>query len=79
MSLEPLQTLRPTAPVKPLHQGPAASSQGPAAISQGPAASANSGDEDSEYTDEYSAQCQDSGKTVLYPELCAPTKMSIGQ
>ena len=45
------------------------SSQRPAASSQGPAASANSGDEDSEYSDEYSAQSQDSGRTVLYPDL----------
>ena len=36
---------------------------------QGPAASAISGDEDSEYNDEYSAQSQDSGRTVLYPDL----------
>ena len=48
-----------TVPVLPLQQGPAASSQGPAA-------SANSGDEDS-------AQSQDSGRTVLYPDLYVPT------
>ena len=51
-----------TVPVLPLHQGPAASSPGPAAI-------AISGDEDSEYSDEYSAESQDSGRTVLYPDL----------
>ena len=61
-----------TVPVLPLLQGPAASSQGPAASSQGPAASAYSGDEDSEYSDEYSAQTQDSGRTVLYPDLSVP-------
>ena len=37
--------------------------------SQRPAASAISGDEDSEYSDEYGAQSQDSGRTVLYPDL----------
>ena len=51
-----------TVPVLPLQQGPAASSQGPTA-------SAISGDEDSEYSDEYSAQSQDSGRQVLYPDL----------
>ena len=53
---------QPILPVLPLHQGPAASSQGPAA-------SANSEDEDSEYSDEYSARSQGSRKTVLYPNL----------
>ena len=53
---------QPMKPVLPLHQGPAASSQGPAA-------SANSEDEDSEYSDDYSARSQDSGRTVLYPDL----------
>ena len=53
---------QPTVPVLPLHQGPAASSQGPAA-------NAISGDEDSEYSYECSAQSQDSGRTVLYPDL----------
>ena len=48
--------------VPPLHPGPAASSQGPSA-------SAISGDEDSEYSDEYNAQSQDSGRTVLYTDL----------
>ena len=51
-----------TVPVLPLHQEPAARSQGPAAI-------AISGDEDSEYSDEYSTQNQDSGRTVLYPDF----------
>ena len=46
-------------PVLPLHQEPAAS--------------ANYGDEDSEYSDEYSARSQDSEKTVLYPDLHALT------
>ena len=32
-------------------------------------ASANSDDENSEYSDEYSARSQDSGRTVLYPDL----------
>ena len=56
-------------PVLPLHQGPAASSQEPTARSQGPAAFDNSADEDSEYTDEYCARSQDSGRTVLYTDL----------
>ena len=50
-------------------QGPEASSQGPGASLQGRAASANSGDEDSEYSDEYNAQSQDSGTTLLDPDL----------
>ena len=37
--------------------------------SHGPAASSISGDEDSEKSDEYSAQSQDCGRTVLYPDL----------
>ena len=45
-----------------LHRGLAASSQ----LS---AASAIPGDEDSEYSDEKSAQSQDSGRTVLYPDF----------
>ena len=53
---------QPFGVVLPLHQGPAASSQGPAA-------SAISDDEDSEYSDEYSAQSQDSGRTAFYPDL----------
>ena len=61
---------QPIVPVLPLHQGAAAGSQRPAASSQGPAARANSGDEDSEFCDEYSAQSRDSGRTVLYPDLC---------
>ena len=43
--------------------------QGPAATSQGPAASANSDDDNSEFCGEKSARCQDSGRTVLYPDL----------
>ena len=42
-------TSKPFVPVLPWNQGPAASSHGPAA-------SANSDDENSEYSDEYSAQ-----------------------
>ena len=42
--------------------------------SEGPAASAISGYEDSEYSDERSAQSQDSGRTVLYPDLHVLTK-----
>ena len=57
---------QPTVSVLPHHQGSAASSQGPAA-------SAISDDEDSEHSDEYSAQSQDSGRTVLYPDLCVLT------
>ena len=56
-------------PVLHLLQGPAASSQGPAASSQGPASSANAGDEQMKKCDECSAQSQDSGRTVLYPDL----------
>ena len=49
---------------------PGTSSEGrPAARSQKPAASANSGDEDGEYSDEYSAQGHDSGRMVPYPDL----------
>ena len=33
----------------------------------------NSGDEDSEYNDECSAQSQDSERTVLYPDLYVST------
>ena len=63
MNLELLQTLNPSIIlVLPLHQGPAESSQGPAA-------SANSEDEDSEYSDEKSARSQDTGRTVIYPDL----------
>ena len=53
---------QPIVPVLPLYQRPAASSQGPAAAD-------NSVDEDSEYSDEYSARSQDSGGTVFYPDL----------
>ena len=49
-------------PVLPLNQGPAASSQGPAA-------SVDSDDENNEFCDDYSARSQDSGRTVLYPDL----------
>ena len=59
-------TSQPFVPVLPLNQGPAASSQGPAV-------SANSGDENSEHRDEYSARSQDSGRTTLYPDLCILT------
>ena len=38
-------------------------------LHQGPAASANSEDEDSEYSDEKSARSQDPGRTVLCSEL----------
>ena len=62
MSLKLLLTRNPIVPVLLLHQGPAASSQGPAA-------SHNSADEDSEYSDEYSARSQYSARTVLYPDL----------
>ena len=55
-------TSQPFVPVLPLNQGPAASSQGPAAT-------VNSADENSEFCDEYSARSQDSGRTVLYPDL----------
>ena len=53
---------QPAVPVLPRHQGPAASSQGPAA-------SAISGDEDSEYSHEYSAQSHDSGRKVFHADL----------
>ena len=38
-----------------------------------PALPYNSGDEDSEFSDEYSADSQDSGRTVFYPDLHAMT------
>ena len=50
--------------------------QGPATSSQGLPGSANSGGEDIEYSDEYSAQSQDSGRTVPYPDLHVLTKCS---
>ena len=53
---------QPVVPVLPLHQGPAASSQGPVALD-------NSADEDSEYSDEFRAQSEDSGRKVFYPDL----------
>ena len=65
-SLEPLQ---------PLHL--IIKDQQPAS-SQGPAASAISGEEDSEYGDEYSAQSQDSGRTVLYPDRFVLTNNDEG-
>ena len=55
-------TSQSSVPVLSLNQGPAASSQGPAV-------SANSGDEDSKYSDKYSARSQDPGRTGLYPDL----------
>ena len=59
-----------TVPVLLLQPGPAGSSKEPAASSQGPAASSNTGAQDSQYSDEYSAQSLDSGRTVFYPHLC---------
>ena len=53
---------RSTVPVLPHHQGRAASSHGPFAFK-------NSADEDSEQSDEYSARCQDFGRTVFSPDL----------
>ena len=38
-----------------------------------PALPYNSGDEDSEFSDEYSAHSQDSGRTVFHPDLHAMT------
>ena len=55
-------TSQPTEPVLPLHQGPAASSQGPTVLD-------NSADEESEYSDEYSAQSLVSERTLYYPDL----------
>ena len=55
-------TSQPTEPVLPYHQGPAASTQGPTVLD-------NSADEDSECYDEFSAQSQDSQRTVYYPDL----------
>ena len=55
-------TLQPFVPVLPLHPGPTASSQGPAA-------SAIPDNDDSDYSDEYSAQSQDSRRTLIYPAL----------
>ena len=53
---------QPTVPILPLDQGPAASSQGPAAFD-------NSVDENSVYGDEYSAQSQNTERTMFYPDL----------
>ena len=55
-------TSQPFVPMLPLNQGPAASSQGPTA-------SAISDNEKSECSDDYSARSQDSGRTVLHPDL----------
>ena len=67
---------QPIVPVLNLQQGPAASSQGPSA-------SANSEDEYTDDDDEcgdgesgpaiQSARSHDSGRTVLYPDLCVLT------
>ena len=51
---------QPTVPVLHLQPSPAANAQGPADISV---------DEDSEYSDEYRAQSQDSQRTQYYPDL----------
>ena len=59
---ETSSTSQTTVPVLPLHQRRAASSQGPAATD-------NSLDEDSEYSDGYSAQSWASQKTLYYPDL----------
>ena len=67
--LESSSTSQPIVPVLPLHQGP----QEPTDRSQGPAAFDNSADEDSEYSDEYCARSQDSGRTVFYPDLSVLT------
>ena len=60
-------TSQPFVPVLPLNQRPAVSSQGPAA-------SANSDDENRENSDECNARSQDSGRTMLYPDLFFLTK-----
>ena len=52
---------QPFVPVLPLKQGPTSS--------QGPAASANSDEENSGFCDEYNARSQESGRTLLYPDL----------
>jgi len=59
-------TLQPFVPVLPLHPGPTASSQGPAA-----SAIPDNGDDngDSDYSDAYSAQSEDSRRMLLYPDL----------
>ena len=57
---------QPTAPVLPYDQGQAANSQGPTVLD-------NSADEDSEYSDDKSAQSQDFEKTLFFPELCVQT------
>ena len=55
-------TSQPCEPVLLHHQGPAASSQRPTVLD-------NSAEKDSEYSDLYSAQRQDSERSVLYPDL----------
>ena len=69
MSLEPLQSLTQLYQYYLSIKDQQQVHQEPAASSQGPAASANSGDKDSECSDEYSAQSEDSGRTVLCPDL----------
>ena len=73
MSLGPHQLLRLMYQYHLFHkdQQPVHKDQQPS--SQGPASSNNSGDEHSECSDEYSAQSQDSGGTVLCPDLYVPT------
>ena len=76
MSLELSLNTQPIVPVLPLQQGPTASSQGPSA-------STNSEDENTDDDNEYgdgesgpaiqSARSHDSGRTVLYPDLCILT------
>ena len=53
---------QPFVPVLPWNQGPAASSRGPAA-------SANSGDENTEHSDEYSARMEGLWKDSALPIL----------
>ena len=44
-----------------------------------PALPYNSGDEDSEFSDEYSAHSQDSGRKVFHPDSHTLTNEDIGQ
>ena len=62
MSLEPLQILRQLYPYYLFIKD-----QQP--VRKKKNASAYSGDEDSEYSDEYSAQSEDSGRTIRYPDF----------
>ena len=55
-------TSPPTVPVLLYHQGPAANSHGPIVLD-------NSADEDSENSNEYSAQSQDAQRTLYYPDV----------